>query len=253
MTSNRIVFFHVPKCAGSTVYLHLSKVMGKKTLSDRLLRRTPEVMIHTKHHAGDIEKRSRKAAHARVIYGHMDWKTYEKTRPDKRDFRFTFLRSPKDRIYSAYRFFCSPQGWKWSDLPGSPEDYSFEDYLEAAYIYQRWQIDNVATRMFSGDFDADPQSADEWELLLATAKKNICRLDFVGFHERFNQDFIDVCKMIDIPPVTPKMENATRENRLIAGSEVSDANVDQLCKWDLQLYRFALDSKPLQPRHTGVK
>ncbi len=236
----RHVFFHIPKCAGSTVYIHLEKHLGRSRL-DRMIGRKPSILLHTKHHSDHLHKMLPIARKARLVYGHFDWVTYKKMNPRTDDFMFTFLREPVDRLRSSYNFFCSPQGWKWIGLPGHPDDYTFEDYLKVDDESLHWQIDNVMVRTFSGSYDHVYQSDREWMEALEIAKTNIKKMSFIGFHHNFRSDFEELCKSIAIQSHQGAPENITSMRRLKGKIEVTPMLV-QRTKWDKLLYSHALET-----------
>lgn len=236
----RIVFFHVPKCAGSTVYTHLEKYLGK-TRFERVLGRRPTVLVHTKHHADFLDEKLKIARKARLVYGHFDWSTYAQMGASDQDFRFTFLRDPVERLQSAYNFYCSDQGWKAISLAGTHEEWSFRDFLTNTDESTFWQLDNVMVRMFGGQLDQKFTTAAEWEGLLEVAKQNLDSLNFVGFQNSFGRDLEKLCGLIGVGGKQIVTNNATNHKKTYERDDELLALIDRCTKWDQKLYDYAME------------
>lgn len=234
----RVLFFHVPKCAGTTVFEHLERHMGRTRL-DRALGRRTSMLIHTKHHADQLSQMTATASKARLVYGHFDWNTYLRMTLTTDDFKFTFLREPIERLKSSYKYFCSDQGWEFLNLSGKPSDYSFEEYLTAGEPSDQWAVDNVAVRMFSGSLDNTAVNDKDWEELLHVAKRRLSELDYVGFQENLNSDFARLCKTIGISSLNIESKRITNTSRQIAENSSLSSEISKRTKWDEKLYRFA--------------
>jgi hypothetical protein len=234
----RVIFFHVPKCAGTTVYEHLEQSLGR-TKVERIFRIRPTILIHTKHHAEQLPEMIKTGIKARLVYGHMDWDTYERLNPKPTDYLFTFLRNPMDRLRSSYNYFCSEQGWEWSCLSGKPEDYTFETYLEAAMEADRWSVDNVSVRMFSGSIDCAPSADQDWRELLELAKDRISQMDFVGFQENMHGDIKALSLNLGLTSWQAGRKRTTQKTRSVEDSLNLRAKIASCTKWDDQLFEFA--------------
>lgn len=234
---SRIIFFHVPKCAGSTVYASIRNAIGRRSLIDRLTGRSRSVLLHTVYHSSTIGNLISKARRASFVHGHFDWATYGNMECRNNDFLFTFLREPVSRLISSYNFFCSEQGWIYADLPGTPQDYDFEKYLEVSIQQNAWAVDNIMVRMFSGRFDANPQSDADWIALVDQASRRVSEFDFVGFHENFENDFKAVIHKLGFGGATLLTTNTTKKNRVDLSQVSASQDVVSRCtKWDDILY-----------------
>jgi hypothetical protein len=230
----RVVFFHVPKCAGSTVFSHLEKHRGR-TRIEKVLGRKPSILLHSKYHADSLSEKLQVAQRARLVYGHFDWGTYARMQPSDRDFRLTFLRDPIGRLKSSYNYFCSEQGWKWVELEGSPGDYSFKDYLRKTDASTFWQLDNVMVRMFGGNLDQPLETDAEWEALLSEATRNLDTLQFVGFQETFQSDIERLCKLLNIEGSQVATKNPTARPKEHEPDAELLGLMKTFTKWDQKL------------------
>lgn len=235
---NRIVFFHVPKCAGTTIYEHLETQIVRTPL-DRLLGRNRTKLVHFRVHAESLNKKTKRAANAKLVYGHFGWDTYLRMKPKDGDFKFTFLRDPIERLQSSYNFFCSSQGWKWLNLGGNPSDYSFEDYLAAHARVDLWSIDNVAVRMFSGCMERKPLNDQDWQELVLKAQDRVSKLNYIGFQDDLETDFQIICRLIGVSSDNVERKRTSQTSRSRQDSPSSSVALTEFSKWDRQLYDFA--------------
>jgi hypothetical protein len=239
----RAVFFHVPKCAGSTVYVHVKKQFKRKfsgrTIYDRLIGRKTSMLLHTKFHAEELGDKLASARQAKLVFGHFDWATYLDMAPHPDDYKFTFLREPKERLRSSYTFFCSPQGWGHLQLSGLPSDYTYTEYLSSKNQKNFWQVDNVMVRMFGGDFVSLEKTDAEWMELLSAAKRNLSELNYIGFQNNFDIDIVTLCNELGISSKKVKAVNRTVQPKENEECEHLQYLIEKRTKWDQYLYEFA--------------
>lgn len=170
----RIVFLHIPKCAGSTVTDHFRRRVG--TI------RSGRMVYLFDAQREDWERRVQAASRARYVAGHFGGATAARIAGGA--FLFTFLRDPRARLRSHFRFFSA------IDRPGERlPTRTYLDFLTADDPRCREGRDNVITRQLAVAYaldlaDAVPRA--EWP---ARARETLRRIDFVGFQDRLAQDF----------------------------------------------------------------
>ena len=235
----KIFFVHIPKCAGSTVYSHIARHIPERWW-DKPLKRRKHTIVHTRFHNAAIETRIVKARQSKFISGHFDNATLFKMEPHINDFIFTFLRSPESRLRSAYRFFCSNQGWKWVDLPGHWSDYSYEDYLRLDSHNQRAAIDNAIVRQLGGELIQSVEDEHTWLQWVDIGFAALKNMQYVGFQHRFSDDLDEVCRRLGLPHFSGANKNISQNQGEFDISTVAENLESQKTRWDRVLYERAL-------------
>ncbi len=238
----RVIFFHIPKCAGTSVYRSLAHTLPNRTALDKILYRHRLTIINDDWHRKRRPQKLRRARRSRFVTGHFEWSTYLEINPKPNDFLFTFLRDPKDRLLSLYRYLSNPQGSKWLDERGitGVETHTF---FQTGHPYLNWQIDNVMVRTFAGKYSENLQTPTEWEDALSIAKTNLSKLDFIGRNDFFHEDLDDLSERLKLP----LNKNTTEENRSVISKEDFElpAEFEKILlpkySYDDQLYHYALE------------
>lgn len=143
---NNCIFIHVPKCAGESV---CKSLFGKGP-------------------------------------GHLPLTWYERTSPDlyERAFKFTFVRDPLERAYSAYHYLKNDRGIERDAHARSV----VEQYADFDAFVKGWLCpENVLKQM---------HFAPQW-LLLCNSAGHIA-VDFIGRQERMAEDFACVCQKLGV-------------------------------------------------------
>ncbi|WP_422039323.1 sulfotransferase family 2 domain-containing protein [Roseibium sp.] len=236
----RIIYFHIPKCAGSTVFKH---IRGKVPLGklDKFLKRKRHTIVHTEYHHARIDAAISEAKKSKFISGHFDTPTLSEIGRKPDDFVFTFLRAPKERLRSAYRYFVSEQGWRWMDLPGSWTDYSYEDFLRIETRSMVALTDNAMVRHLGGDLLETVETESGWREWTDKAISELAEMDFVGFQNNFYEDMNILCRRLSIAPYFGLKANVS-ENR--GEFPISDFAADierRKTQWDEIIYRKSLE------------
>ena len=130
MTSERIVFLHIPKTAGQSVHEHLLGTFGKECICPARVNEELVCLSLTE------------LKNYRVYSGHFDWSSLDCV--DLPKFVFTVLREPADRILSFY-FFLRAQAGKLS---------------EEALAQQWYGSERAALKLSADDYFTSP--ADPW-------------------------------------------------------------------------------------------
>ncbi len=242
-TKKRIVFFHIPKCAGTSVYRSLGNGLPNRSPIDKLLRRHRLTIIHDYWHREQRGMKLRRARRSRLVTGHFQWSTYQELMPVPTDYLFTFLREPRDRLLSLYRFMSSPQGSKWVD-DKDIEGISIQDFLELDLASLNWQSDNVLVRTFSGKYNQKFDSSAEWDESVEIAKRNLSKLDFIGLNDRFEEDLNKLSAELDLPyakEMTWENKSLISKGSFTVPNDVEES-LERKCRYDQILYKFALEN-----------
>lgn len=194
----KVIFIHVPKTAGSTVRAHLRVCLGSDG-SGRSVGLT-DVPFEDR----PIETRLAAAQKAQLVHGHLDWHSVEHL--DRSEaFTFTFLRAPRDRLFSLYGFMTSLPDWIDERMERhkrlialcrgkTPQQLALSrDPVILAHV------DNYMVRQLAGSVQDYPVAPEAWPQLLERAKRNMASLDFVGLQENFDRDFAHVLKELNLP------------------------------------------------------
>ena len=161
-------------------------------------------------------------------------------------YNFTFLRNPKERIFSLYRY-CrsSPQAGELNEIAKVND---FATFLKAAvdgnffsYVWnnQVWQLSygfgsntNVLAR------EADP------EHLLMLAKENMDKMNYVGLVETFENDIGKIFTQIGRPGLEIQRSNITssqKNQQPLTGK--TKKLLEEATEWDQALYDYALSHR----------
>lgn len=243
----RLIFFHVPKCAGVSVYRSLKTALNIKPRSavDKLLNVHNMSRVHDHWHSDKERAREfRHAKRARLVTGHFGWGTYEEIGPREKDVTFTFLREPQERLLSLHRFICSEQGKKWVRTSEPLEQMELAEFLNYKHQDLDWQMDNVLVRMFSGGFNDKIESGSEWANAVDRAKSNIDKLTFIGFQNTFGRDLEKLHDIIGLKaPSGINWENKTLEQKQTVSIDSADQGIlDKFTQHDKALYRHAVEN-----------
>ena len=128
-------------------------------------------------------------------------------------------------------------------------DMSQLDMFTTADLDLRNMIDNYMVRQLAGRLIDYPVRESEWPALLETAKRNLRRLNHIGFQETYDVDFGRILADLNLPRLAAiPRDNATDEvvkRAWVKGkthredpSEVLAA-MAPLVRWDEALYEYA--------------
>ncbi|MEP3177901.1 MAG: sulfotransferase family 2 domain-containing protein [Lentilitoribacter sp.] len=239
---NNIVFFHIPKTAGTTVTNYFFNVVGH----ENCFTGTPEAKqeFEIRQGGGDY------------FAAHMDYQVYASIkRPHK---AVTFLRDPKKRLLSTYYFLRSfqlPKDIAPNEGMAIAKSEGLHDWLKAILANKDKpsfnQLDNFYIRTLMGGkralethtIDSSTGSGD-----LLIAKDRIRRFHAVGIVENFDASLGMIAKALELP--APSRENLKALNTFADNTqgkkldrepitdEISEL-VEELTRGDQKLYEYA--------------
>jgi hypothetical protein len=246
-TPRRIMFLHIPKTSGMTVQQYLTSCFGGKRGNKRC--KLGEIYLNQ----APSERKIERARSSRFICGHFSWASVERIGVREDDYIFTFLREPRSRLHSIYRVMTN---YPIDHLTAAVmnrvakcRDMSRLDMFTTSDLDLRNMIDNYMVRQLSGHLIDYPFRESEWPALLEIAKRNLQRMNYVGFQETYNCDFGRILRDLNLPrlPEIPR-DNATndvikrawfnsREHR--EDPAKIQAAIAPLVRWDEALYEYA--------------
>jgi hypothetical protein len=225
---NKSVFIHIQKTAGTSVTVELFKSYPDSTLSHgKFLTKSPE----------QVEK-------MRLIAGHFGY-GYAREFMDGR-FSFTFVREPRSRIISFYKFCRSrppSEGTIYQIARDHPLDrfleLGLEDTLVRDYLYnhQVWQL-------AAGWSNPQGQTLQGYnpDTMLRDAMENSRSLSIVGVTEHADCDFRLILKMLGLSSsINLGRENTASETSNRSLSTSTRRRLDRLVELDDKLYNAVLE------------
>lgn len=196
----RSIFIHIPKAAGVSVAKSLYGNLG----------------------GGHVP-----LADFRYVFSGKDFHSY---------FKFTFVRNPWDRLFSAYTFLQNggfnegDRQWAKQHLDGLDD---FDDFVK------RWvRPENIRKGM---------HFIPQLDYLLLPGKASL-PLDFVGFFENIDDDFKLVSKALAMDVSLPHLNKGKHEGEpryLSAYSEESRDIVAQVYQQDIEALGYSFDNSRL--------
>ena len=126
----------------------------------------------------------------RVIYGRSDFNRF---------FKFTFVRNPWDRLYSAYSYL---QGGGWN-----PQDAEWaKKHLSSIHSFDDFVMNWLTPERLQAHIHLWPQS----DFICDRHGKPI--IDHLGYFETIQQDFDTICMRLNIPRSNLKHTNASKRS-----------------------------------------
>jgi hypothetical protein len=180
-----VIFLHIPKTAGSTVYENVVKLNRGKT------------KIYSDHYPYGVH---------RLINKFLQ--------KEKKAEYFTWMRDPIERALSHFRYMCShaKRGPKFCSVVGDTYLHAGEDAALKRAV-ERGAISDIMTRQISGQegadnlyvpidnmmrfriynpFSTEPKDPPQYDL--ETAKGHLGEMVFVGFQSRMDRDVDKLCE-----------------------------------------------------------
>lgn len=251
----RVFFLHVPKTGGMTVQQYLTACFGGKRGGRRC--KLGEIYLNQPPSDHKIDR----ARHSHFVCGHFSWASIERIGIREDDYIFTFLREPRSRLKSFYRVMTNyPTDHITEAVMGRVErcrDMSQVGMFTTIDPDIRNMIDNYMVRQLAGRLTDYPVPESEWPELLETAKRNLQRLNRIGFQETYDADFGYILNDLHLPRLTQiPRDNATEDvvKRAWAKSRTYQedpaevaAAMAPLVRWDEELYQYARQLRSDEP------
>lgn len=233
MSDRAIVFHHIPKTAGTTIYSILEK---QYKLTDRFcIDGMRPVTSLQQFRSFSMQERDK----FRLIYGHLADRFIPLL--ERKPLYIVFLREPIDHFISSFYYI---QRSAFNRFHQQVKSISIENFIE-----MRWKegLDNLQTRHVSGDTDftlndgqVPTDSKTQGEVLLAKAKERLEKADFVLLTEYFDESVLILYKELQWKSKPYyKVKNKTK-NRPLSESFPAEVltKIEDVCRLDIQLYEF---------------
>lgn len=185
--SRPLLFLHIPKTAGITIRLHLTQLYGGKKVWNIWGRKLTD-MLKT----GDPDD-------CNLIMGHFGFDEADALL--ERFFSICFLRNPRDRLISTYRYWAShrlevvqEKGWWWM-IKAKEND--IESFFSDPAIRQLEDVNNTIVRYLTSRTYDQSSSTLDFETLTSQAIRNLSRFSFVGTQETFLADLHKLEKRLE--------------------------------------------------------
>lgn len=234
-TGRKVVFIHIPKCAGSSINYHFKKNFGSA-------RSGRTQMVNSIRIARTGERPTDEALKsARFVAGHCGWDDVQQL--SDTHFCFTVLRDPVERTLSFYDF-CRNEVAEQDALffpIKATKQLSFEAFCRSDDPSIRMFVDNVQARTLANSYtrlyDAQPQ---DWEAL---AEQHLRALDFVTVSEKLDAHLPALCAQIGLPaPRTTVRRNVrkAKEQSDLPSYEAAAAILGDRIAADQRLYEIGI-------------
>lgn len=220
MNTERVIFIHIPKAAGQTIY----GIVGRQYRRDEILILRGSV--------GQVSPPTiEQAAGAKIILGHVHFGLHQHLGGENT--YVTFLREPVSRVLSLYRYIGSSTR---HHLHAQVANATMTDFVSGQIDTE--EVENGQVRQIAGLTRGTPDASS-----LARAKDNLlesCRV--VGLVERFDESVILLKRSLGWKMPFYVRKNVTQET---PSSDPSDDKALQIIKrrnaLDIELYQFACD------------
>ncbi len=221
--AGRLLFMHVPKTAGSSLYSIFRTILQPPELLK--LHPNGETLVRI----NALPKQH--MARLKILYGHVDLQLAKQILPLQQC--VTLLRDPVDRIVSYYAFVKHMNSGLHSELA---QRTSITQWIDALRLPE---TDNGMVRRFSGAlYDAGIGRCTRQ--MLERAKANLAQFALVGLTDRFDEFYALLANRLALPMRTYVVAKVNAK-RPRAGQLHADtlADLEGRNALDRELYRFA--------------
>ena len=214
---SKIFFFHIPKCAGTSVWRYLGKIYGHRQMFQ--IATGDDVKLFNEMALSSLEDYS-------VIGGHHFLSTYRGRLGDFEGYyKVTAVRDPVDRLISFYNFIRRDRKHaRYEQAKNS----TFEDFSLS-------EAPNAQTQLLTGgeSYEEAVQILDGW-------------FDYYTTTERVDDLMRKLSEIGDVPVRRPLHKNASRKKvKRDAVDPILISRLQQINGADLRLYEHARDRQPL--------
>ena len=238
----KIVFIHVPKCAGTSAKKHI-----RACTWPQWTKKSVNLNVEPLERNEDYSEMINRCANASFVSGHFSFRTFETFTQGQNVISFTLLRDPKKRLLSLYNYLISlPDGQHIGKRLYTPRDlgnYSAIEFFTSDNEDLRYLRDNFILRQFAGDLEIYPDQ-DNGPALLEAAKKNLSKVNYVGFQETVATDLPNIVHLLQLPDAPVQHVNKSSPKK--QPERQKDLELDEilapLIRWDQALYDFAWEN-----------
>jgi hypothetical protein len=190
---DHVVFLHVQKAAGTSLCEMMTERLGGQSIS----------------HGDYLKYQPHELASFRFIAGHFGY-DYLRAIPG-RNFTFTFLREPVDRIVSLYYFLQNRNPQEFA-IYALAQQMSFTEFVRSNHPVVSIHVDNAQVwQLARGWPDGRWRPTDEE--LLSQAIANLDSLSFFGFQETFESGVMELARRLDLEIASQELPRSNRSQR----------------------------------------
>jgi len=215
MKNTKVFFYHIPKCAGMSIWHYLWDIYGSKNVLQVGIKKDVEKFQNTSR--ANLERYS-------AIGGHHWLSTYREKLDDLDGyFKITTLRDPIDRIISSYNFI------KNFEIHAKHEEVkktAFEDFAIS-------EMPNMQTRLLTGttDYQKAIELLDGW-------------FDYYAASDQVNHLLRVLSEHLEVPFKQDRHENISKKE---IGKDTIDPaflrQIEERHQADIDLYRYVQERK----------
>lgn len=227
-----IVYYHIPKCAGSTL---------RHDVIDKLLPEKRKFYVRHDIQKGVMKVRNmpqEKLEELRIVFGHVCYGDFCGLPVNTK--AITVLRDPVDRVISLFQY-IGPGHYLWNDVEGA----SLTTVLLSGVTST---MDNAMVRQLCGNDTFLQKPHNDMRIPykhvtrkhLENAKENLSNFALVGFQDRFDKFVRDLCKMEKWRVPQYGRQNVAR--RKISVSQGDVQLIREMNKLDTELYKWAREN-----------
>lgn len=208
----RVKFIHIPKTGGTTIKVLLYEYFHR--------RYSHEHLDGVPHATAEIIAKELPDFDCELVDGHFPyWFMEEKEKEKENSFVFTVLRDPVERVLSHYRFY------------------------RQVYPDKNLSVYDIEPNWMCKMLCSDPHLEDSE--LLENAIENLEKLDFVIFMDNFEEDTINLLKMIGIDTENIEIPHINLTKKEEYDQETIE-KIKNLHSLDIALYQYAKNNILLQ-------
>ena len=189
-TDKQFIFVHIPKTAGTTFTLALSRQFKFRKKIAVYIDKPGQ--SYSKYTPEFLEKFD-------LVFGHFPFHT-QKTKNDP--VYYTFLRKPRERLLSGYKY-IKGDGIHGVKQKVNVADYSLKDFLKQGLVKK---ADNLMVRYLSGNMEKDYLTIDESDLKTAITNFD-AYFSVFGLTEYFDESLVLLAGHMKWAPLYYLQEN----------------------------------------------
>lgn len=217
MNKPKVFFFHIPKCAGMSIWHHLWDVYGSKKVLQIGIRSDVEKFIDTP--LAELQRYS-------AIGGHHWLRTYREKLGDLEGyFKITTLRDPIDRIVSSYNFI---RNYEIHTRHEEAKETTFEEFALT-------EMANMQTRLLTGtaDYRRAIELLDSW-------------FDCYASSDQVNDLLKQLSQHLEVQFKQERHENISKKQ--VRRTTIDPAflkHLEEQHRADIELYRYVKEKNTL--------